>query len=73
MRMFFHCMENNYFHADDELATALVVVFQANRRDTYLRDCAIAYGTRCYSTLLLLPPFRGTAHVRVEHNLLLNR
>ncbi|ELR14326.1 uncharacterized protein ACA1_107470 [Acanthamoeba castellanii str. Neff] len=44
--MFLHCMEDNYFHADDELAAALVLIFSSRGRGLYLRDSAIAYGMR---------------------------
>lgn len=44
--MFLHCMEGNYFHADDELAAALVLIFSSRGRGLYLRDSAIAYGMR---------------------------
>ncbi len=44
--MFLHCMEDSYFHADDELAAALVLIFSSRGRGLYLRDSAIAYGMR---------------------------
>lgn len=52
--MFLHCMEDNYFHADDELAAALVLIFSSRGRGLYLRDSAIAYGMRAHDAVSLV-------------------